>query len=129
MNHLNRLAGQQKVRRVLRVWRGGSMARNWHLYDDDSPLAREMLRTRVPSSDKYDGNPRRHFGQVTRQEQLARLREREQVAAYYEQFLDSPFRCEECGVLVLQQGWCGACCDAQADEFLMWAWVYEGGDQ
>ncbi len=101
------------------------MARNWHLYDDDSILAREMLRTRVPSSDKYDGNPRRHFGQVTRQEKLARLQEREQVAEYYDQFLDSPFRCEECSALVLQRGWCVECCNAQAYEFLRMAWVYE----
>lgn len=67
--------------------------------------------------------------QVTRQEKLATLRQQEQITKHYERFIDNPFRCEECGVPVLQRGWCGECCDAQADEFLMMAWVYEKENQ
>ena len=126
MNHINRRAGQLRARRVLRILRSGSMLHKRHFYADDSPAARRMFRTRTVCSCLYCGNPRRHFGKATRQERLARLREREQIAEYYERFLGDWFRCEECGTGILQAvGWCGECCNALADDALMRDWVLE----
>lgn len=79
MNYQRRRKGKLKARRVLRIWRASAGAQDTDLYAGDGLLAQGMLRTRVLCSCLYCGNPRRHFGQVTRQEQLADLREREQV--------------------------------------------------
>lgn len=81
MHHPNRRKGKLKARRVLRVWRACTPYPE--LYTDNSPLAQALLRTRVPCSCPGCGNPRRHFGEITRQEKLADIREQEQIAEYY----------------------------------------------
>lgn len=66
MNPNRRQAGINKVRRVMRVWRAG-----WgdpETCADDGLTAQIMLRTRVRCSGPCCGNPRRHYGQRTRQE-------------------------------------------------------------
>ena len=74
MNHPNRREGILRARRLLRVWRGRHGS--YSVYADSGRIAQRLLYTRVPCSCVMCGNPRRHFGQKTRQELLA---EEEQV--------------------------------------------------
>lgn len=70
---------------MLRVWRATnewSIARypDWAgYYDDGGPLFQTMRFTRVPCSCAACGNPRRHFGGVTRQERRADDRMRAEI--------------------------------------------------
>lgn len=62
-----RQEGLKRAERVLRVYRAV-----WNYNDPmglhDGKFAKRLIKTRVPCSCPMCGNPRRHFGQVTRQE-------------------------------------------------------------
>lgn len=60
--------GLKKVRRVLRIWRAHRDYQDTELYQG---LEHRMSATRVPCSCPHCGNPRRHFGEKTRQERRA----------------------------------------------------------
>ncbi len=68
MNYLRREAGIRKARRVLAVWRACASADLRCEYADDGPIAQRLLQTRVPCSGPCCGNPRRWWGEKTRQE-------------------------------------------------------------
>ncbi len=68
MNKLERrLEGIKKARKVLRVWRG-CFGKKEDYYMDGGEAEKRLIKTRVPCSCLWCGNPRKHFGQVTRQE-------------------------------------------------------------
>ena len=72
MNHSNRRKGILKARRLLRVWRGQRGHIGSHnIYADNGRVAQRLLYTRTLCSCSMCGNPRRHFGEKTRQELLA----------------------------------------------------------
>lgn len=71
MNYNRHSAGLNKVRRVLRAWRGDTVFASRGFYDDNSELAKRMLKARVRCSGPCCGNPRRHFGKLTIQEHKA----------------------------------------------------------
>jgi len=64
--------GLSKARKILRVWRGGSWAMlNGDWYADDGEIAQGLFRTRTPCSGMCCGNPRKWYGERTRQELIA----------------------------------------------------------
>lgn len=73
MNPYRREGGLRRARRVLRIWRARGGSRQF--YDDYVRIAGRMLHTRTPCSCPMCGNPRRHFGKVTRQEMLTGVEE------------------------------------------------------
>jgi hypothetical protein len=68
MNYLRREAGIRKAQKVLAVWRATVPAYLRSDFADDGPIAQRLLRTRVPCSGPCCGNPRRWWGEKTRQE-------------------------------------------------------------
>lgn len=69
--HSRRLAGIQKARRVIRIWRSVAGGRDNESYEDGSQLEKRMIRTRVRCSCPMCGNPRRYSRERTRQELIA----------------------------------------------------------
>ena len=62
--------GEKRAQKVLEVWRG-TERRHPEWYANDSQLAQALLRTRVLCSQACCGNPRKWFGEITRQERKA----------------------------------------------------------
>jgi len=62
-----RQEGIKRAKRVLLVLRGSACV-NKEYYSDDGEYFHKLIKTRVPCSCPFCGNPRRHFGIVTRQE-------------------------------------------------------------
>jgi hypothetical protein len=73
-----RLLGLKRAIRVARI-RRSIFSRvgvsNPDYFDDDGIGTLKMIHTRVPCSCPMCGNPRKHFGEVTRQEKLAEIEE------------------------------------------------------
>ena len=75
-----REAGLRKARKALRVIRERYETYGSHvIYDDDSKTAKIMLRTRQSRSGTPEGNPRRLWGDRTRQELIADIEMQEQL--------------------------------------------------
>ena len=61
-----RLKGINKAKKVLKVWR--ACAYDPMLFDVDDIIYQGLIKTRVPCSCPWCGNPRKHFGKITNQE-------------------------------------------------------------
>jgi len=68
MNPERRRKGQQKARRVLRIWRSRVRPENSHWFTNDSPIAQTLRSTRAPCSRPCCGNPRKWYGRKARDE-------------------------------------------------------------
>lgn len=65
-----RLQGIKKARRVLKVWRAVNSRNNDDYYSDGGKCEQMLRKTRKPCSCYMCGNPRKRFGEVTRQEKI-----------------------------------------------------------
>ena len=76
---LRRQLGMKKVDRLLKIWR----ARDTYMYRNNGEILEKerqhILKARTPCSCPLCGNPRRHFGEVTRQEKISALDTTENV--------------------------------------------------
>lgn len=71
MNKLQRRQeGIKRARRLVRLYRSWSWFTNG-IFDDDAKWEKRLIKTRVPCSCPMCGNPRRHYGERTRQEKLS----------------------------------------------------------
>ena len=63
-----RQLGLKKARRVIRIWRARDIAGEKEYYKPGGLGERHILNNRKPCSCYMCGNPRKHFGELTRQE-------------------------------------------------------------
>ena len=76
-NRAYRRAQERKLKRKLRYSPYGCRR--------SDRIVGQMINHRPLCSCNLCGNPRRHYDEVTRQERIADIREREQTEAYYEE--------------------------------------------
>lgn len=68
MNKLQRRQkGLQKARKLLAVYRNTNQLHK-EFYEEGGILEKHLINTRVPCSCQMCGNPRKYFGELTRQE-------------------------------------------------------------
>jgi len=69
--------GRNKARKIIKAWRGWWGHKEW--LSEDGKIFKTLVHTRKPCSCHMCGNPRRYFGEVTKQERIADIEFEEQL--------------------------------------------------